>query len=321
MTAWRMMLCSVVLACGVAQAQAPAASRGDLLLVVGAAGTEEYGTQFAEWTKLWTAAAERGHVRVTGLGTAPDQPSSLEKMKESLTKLAAEKNAPLWVVLVGHGTFDGRVAKFNLPGPDISAQELASLLRPLERPVAVVNCTSASSHFLLEISAPGRVVMTATSSGNEISFARFGKFLAEAVGSLEADLDKDQQVSLLEAFLRASQQTAEFYKGEGRLATEHAVMDDNGDSRMVELDGFDGIRPINRNDKATLLPDGVLAHQWHLIPSESDSLLSPEAIARRNELERRIAQLRLRKKEMSADEYYAFLEPLCVELAKIMTTK
>ena len=47
----------------------------------------------------------------------------------------------------------------------------------------------------------------------------------------KADLDKDDQVSLLEAFLTASVRTAEFYEETSRLATEHALIDDNGDRR------------------------------------------------------------------------------------------
>lgn len=301
-----------------ASARSQQPPRADLVLVVGAAGTEEFAPQFAEWAQLWTAAAQRGGVNVIGLGTSPDAPASLEKFKEVLAAQAVEKTRPLWLVFIGHGTYDGKTARYNLPGPDLSAQELASLLRPVERPTALLDCTSASGHFLLEISTPGRVVLTGTSSGNELSFARYGRFLAEAIGSVDADLDKDQQTSLLEAFLRASRLTAEFYTGEGRLATEHAALDDNGDSRMVEAEGFDGLLPIRRNDKPDLLPDGLVAHQWHLVPSDTDARLSPETIARRNELERLIASLRQRKKEMTEDEYLAFLEPLCLELAKIV---
>ena len=48
-------------------------------------------------------------------------------------------------MLIGHGTFDGADYKINLPGPDMTAIELATLLdrMPAKRQL-VVNMTSAS---------------------------------------------------------------------------------------------------------------------------------------------------------------------------------
>ena len=89
----------------------------------------------------------------------------------------------LWLVLLGHGTFDGKVAKFNLRGPDFSADELASWLQPFKRPLAVIDCSSCSAPFLPKLSAPGRVIITATRSGNEENYARFGQYISEAIGT------------------------------------------------------------------------------------------------------------------------------------------
>ena len=52
---------------------------------------------------------------------------------------AKESLEPLWLVLIGHGTFDGRSAKFNLQGSDLIATDLAEWLKPFRRPLAVVN--------------------------------------------------------------------------------------------------------------------------------------------------------------------------------------
>jgi len=113
-------------------------------------------------------------------------------------------------------------------------------LQPFRRP------TSRDRHFIIErtvlnkLSATNRVIITATRSGNEQNFARFGQYFAEAITSTDADLDKDGQVSLLEAFLIASRRTSEFYKVEGRLATEHALIDDNGTASAHRRIGFTG---------------------------------------------------------------------------------
>jgi hypothetical protein len=218
------------------------------------------------------------------------------------------------VVLIGHGTFDGREAKFNLRGPDVSAVELAGWLDGVARPTVVINCASSSGPFINALSKPDRVIVTATRSGDEQNFARFGSHLAEAIADPTADLDKDDQISLLEAFLMASARVAEFYTTEARLATEHALLDDNGDELGTPADWFRGVRASKRAAEGAE-PDGLRAHQLHLIPSDRERGMPAEIRARRDELEVELAQLRDRKEELSEDAYFGQLEPLLVELA------
>ncbi|HXG48418.1 MAG TPA: hypothetical protein VNO52_12390, partial [Methylomirabilota bacterium] len=153
-------------------------------------------------------------------------------------------------------------------------------------------------------------------SGAEVNFARFGGYLAGTIGALEADLDKDGQVSLLEAYLLAARRTADFYESEGRLATEHSLLDDNGDGLGTPPDWFRGIRAVKKaRDGASL--DGVRAHQFHLIRSEAESKLPAAVRARRDELELQILSLRARKPELDEAKYYEQLEALLVEVARL----
>ena len=156
----------------------------------------------------------------------------------------------LWIVLVGHGTFDGREAKFNLRGEDLSASLLAKLLDASKRPIAIINTSASSAPYIKALSKKNRIVVTATKSGTETSYARFGQYLAESINSLESDIDQDGATSLLEAFLSATKQVKEFYEKEGRIVTEQALVDDNGDGRGTPADFFRGTRawshlPIN----------------------------------------------------------------------------
>ena len=176
---------------------------------------------------------------------------------------------PLWLVLIGHGTFDGREAKFNLRGPDVSAAELADWLKPIKRPLAILDCSSSSGPFVNRLSGEDRVVVTATRSGDEQNFARLGQYLAEAIADPAADLDKDGQVSLLEAFLTAGARTEEFYRTKARLATEHALIDDNGDRLGTPADWFRGIHATKRV-KSGAAVDGVARHQLHLIRNDRE---------------------------------------------------
>jgi len=219
-------------------------------------------------------------------------------------------------VLIGHGTFDGKEAKFNLRGPDLSAAELADWLKPVRRPLAVINCASSSGPFINKLSATNRVIVTATKSGFEQNYARFGRYMAEAIVDPHADLDRDGQTSVLEAFLMASRRVAEFYDTEGRLATEHALLDDNGDGLGTPADWFRGIRAVKKA-KEGASADGLRAHQFHLIRSAQEQMLSSELRAKRDELELAIARLRDAKSQMKEDDYYRQLEKLAIEVARL----
>lgn len=300
--------------------------RGDLLVVRGADGTEEYGAMFADWTAAWVRAAQAGDLTPRVLGEAPDDPQEHQAaqedarvkaaLRQALAEAANETAHPLWIVMIGHGTFDGRSAKFNLIGEDVSDEELSAWLAPLTRPVAILQCASASGEFLPRLSRPGRVVVTATKSGGEVNFARFGGELAAAISDPAADLDKDGQVSLLEAFLRAARQTDEYYTSRNLLATEHSLIDDNGDARGTRMEAFRGIRPVREADSGDTL-DGYLAHQWTLVPSAVERELSPEFRQRRDALELQVLHLRELKETLPEDDYYARLEPLLLELARL----
>lgn len=222
----------------------------------------------------------------------------------------------LWIVLLGHGTYDGREAKFNLLGPDVTDAELADWIASIKRPVVMINCASASGPFINRLSGPNRVVVTATKSGFELNFSRFGQYLAETIDDPKADLDKDGQVSLLEAYLTASSRVEEYYRMHSQLSSEHALLDDNGDHLGTPASWFIGVRAPQRG-KDGVAPDGIRAHQLHLIPSDRERRMSIETRQRRDEIEASIVALRDQKEKLKDDEYYARLEKLMIELARL----
>ncbi len=292
--------------------------RPAVIVVVGAPGTPEYGEQFSNWADLWKQACSKGGSSCTiiGLDEAESPGGDRIKLRETLDKEAGQHSTALWLILIGHGTFDGHTAKFNLRGPDVSSYDLTRWLEPIRRPVAIINTTSSSAPFLSSLSAPGRVVITATKSGFEQNYARFGQYLAASIAEPQADLDKDGQTSLLEAFLIASRRVDEFYSSAGRLTTEHALLDDNGDGLGTRADWFRGIRPVEKaEDDAPL--DGYRAHQFHLVPSELEKKMTPGLRAERDRLELEVMELRDRKKEFSEDEYFSKLEALLFNITKI----
>ncbi len=292
-------------------------NQATVIIVVGAPGEAEFGTNFLRQAGLWESACRQAGCRQITLGLNPEgQTNDFETLKQTLASEPKAGPDKLWLVLIGHGTFDGKEARFNLRGPDVSATELALWLQPFHRPLAVINTTSSSAPFLNKLSAANRVVITATRSGNEQNFTRFGQYLSETINDPQADLDKDGQVSLLEAFLMASRRTSEFYKTDGRIITEHALLDDSGDGLGTPADWFRGLRAVKR-PKEDAPVDGLLARQFHLLRSPEDQKLSPDQRTHRDELERAILQHREKKDRMSEEDYYRELEKLLLDLARI----
>ncbi len=141
-------------------------------------------------------------------------------------------------------------------------------------------------------------------------------YFTEAIVDPKADLDKDGQTSLLEAFLSASHAVGQFYAAAGRLATEHALLDDNGDGLGTPAEWFRGIRPVQKAQAGASL-DGYRAHQLHLLPSASEAAMPADLRAQRDRIELQVMELRDSRAKYSEQEYFAMLEPLLREIAHL----
>lgn len=294
------------------------AQQATVIVIVGAPGDQEFAPDLQLQTAAWKKVSEQAGANYTVIGASEGgaHENDREAVKRSLDVEPKEGAAELWLVLIGHGTFDGREAKLNLSGPDISSTDFAEWLKPFKRPMAIVDTTSSSAPFMAKLAAKQRVIVTSTRSGYEQNYARFGKFLAEALTDAKSDLDKDGQISLLESFLSASHRTTEFYKTEGRLATEHALIDDNGDGLGTPADWFRGVHATKRpRDGAAA--DGTRAHQFHLVRSAEEQQLVGELRVRRDKLELRLSELRAAKAKMKEEVYLREMEKVLLELAEL----
>ncbi len=273
----------------------------EVLIVRGADGEEVYGKKFDAQVKAWQEACSKGQVKAAVITRLDDLKSRVASVKSSL-----------WIVMIGHGTFDGREAKFNLSGPDLSVAQLAEWLKPLPQEVVVVNTASASGAWVKPLSGSNRVIVSATKSADEVFYTRFGEFMAKAiVGLPEADADQDRQVSLVEAFLYAAKQAAQFYETEERIATEHAIIEDNGDGVGTRSEVFEGVRP--KDPKF----DGARSLQLALVLNEDEMKLSDEVRTKRDALEAKVRELVAQKSSIKEDEYYRELEKLFREIAAL----
>jgi len=290
-------------------------SRVDVLVVVGAPGEKEFTPVFTETAENWSAACKAAKKNMVLLDSRTGASNQLAEITRILSSQTASDD-DLWIILIGHGTFDGKEAKFNLAGPDLSATDAGKLLSPIPRPIIFINTSSSSAPFLNEVSGTNRIVITATKSGWEENYARFGKFLSKSVTDPAADIDKDGQVSVLEAFLTAARQVEEFYATEKRLTTEHALIDDNGDKKGTGASFFRGVRAAKKAEDDAQL-DGFHAHQIYFLPNAEEAKLSPSIRKRRNALELSLENLRAKKKEMPEAEYLKTIEPILIQLSRL----
>jgi hypothetical protein len=290
-----------------------------LLVIVGLAGDPEHGAAFNKWgASLAGGAAALGvdAANVVYLGETSDEtvkPAAratkveIEKAIGQIAKQAKPEDA-VFVVLIGHGSFDGRAAKINLPGPDMTGADFNVLLRALPaKQVVFANTASASGPFVEELSAQGRTIITATRNGAEQYATLFGGYFVDALTTESADADKNRRVTMLEAFRYAKGEVTKAYEREGLLATEHALLDDNGDK-------------TGSADPMPTGADGKVAAMVSL-GSAADAALPADPKLRalyieRRDMERRVESLRLLKDSMEPAKYAAELETLVTDLAR-----
>ena len=275
----------------------PARAGTYYVTVSGLGGEPDYAQRFAMWSgeidKILKSGGADAHVETL-------QSATRERVRAVLEKVAREA-APqdaLVLMLIGHGGFDGFDYKINLPGPDLSASELASLLDRIRAGrQLVVNMTSASGGAIDTLRKPHRVIISATKTGTEKNATVFARYWVEALRDPAADTDKNETISAMEAFRYAQQKTANFYETQKRLATEHAVLDDTGKGETLLASTF----PLVRFGAAA--------------KSASDPV-KRKLFAKKEELENRIDQLKYQKAALPANQYKAQLTALLLELAK-----
>jgi hypothetical protein len=289
----------------------------DILVIIGASGAAEYGKQFQQWADAWMQVAKEtnANIEVVGIESPADQ-SDRDRCKSAIDLFGREGAKPLWIVMIGHGTFTRGVAKFNLRGPDVSATEFAEWLNLVSRPLVVINSASSSGPFINRLSGDRRVVIAATKSGTEQNFARFGKHFVAAISDPESDLDHDDEVSVLEAFLSASANVKNFYDAEARIATEHALIDDNGDGKGTPATMFRAARAIGQAKDGSKL-DGLFSSRITLAAKNDRLKFTNLELKQRDELENSLSKMRLQRDQLSADDYDRKIEPLLVSLAAL----
>lgn len=292
-----------------------------LLIVVGESGTGEYQSSFEQQTQDWRNLARDAQVEATVIGggdevgkNAASDREQLRALFETLTKKTA---TALWVILIGHGTFDGRETKFNLRGDDVTPDDFQAWLAPLKQEVVLIHTGSASGAFIKPLAGKNRLIITATKSADEFWATRFGTHFVRALRPDTPGADQDGQVSLLEAWLHTAKQIAISYDEEGRIATEHSLLEDNGDGIGARSESFNQLKPAAKAKESAFEPEGNRAHQLVLLLSPEEARLTEAQRRQRDTLESQIDSLNAERETLEPEKFYGRLEPLLLQLARL----
>jgi hypothetical protein len=278
--------------------------------VAGLGGEPDYEQRFSGWAGEIEAILKSagGDAKIETFKGATATRANVRAALERIAHEAKPDDA-LVVMLIGHGSFDGIDYKINLPGPDLSATDLAALLdRVSAARQLVVDMTSSSGGAINTLRKENRVVITATKSGTERNATVFARFWVEALRDPAADTDKNETISALEAFHYAQQKVAEYFESQKRLATEHPMLEDTGKG--------EGVR-----DPSAANREGLRAAAFPLVRLGAASAIAnnPEKkklLAKKDQIEQQIDLLKYNKAALAPDEYKKKLTALLLDLAK-----
>lgn len=284
----------IALLCFLLTAPLSAFAELHVVIVEGLGGDPLYAQQFSAQVDAIEAAASsltadnRIH---TFRGNAASRDAIVEHLENLRDGIGA--NDQLNVFLVGHGSYDDVEYKFNLPGPDLTGTDIAAILDSIASTRQLLVITGSSSGALHELASKDeRIIILATRSGTERHATRFGNFFATALSDSAADIDKNNLISVAEAFDYAARQVADYYENNGQLATEHPRIEGEN---------------TNRVSLARLV-----AARANIVSVAAASL-----IADRDALNAEIDALRLGRDDMQLQDYQAQLLEKLLELARI----
>jgi hypothetical protein len=274
----------------------------------GLGGEPDYDQRFKMWAEDIDSSLKKAGGDATIVTLAAPTRDQIRSKFADLAKQAKPDDSVV-LMLIGHGSYDGVEYKFNIPGPDITGAELASLMDkiPATRQL-VVNMTSSSGGSMAFLQKKSRIVITATKTGTEKNATIFARYWAEALREPAADTDRNETVSALEAFHYAQRKTTDFFETQKRLATEHAVLEDIGKGEGERT-------PSTENG------EGKLAGVFPVVRLGANAAAARDPnkrplLEKKEELEQAIDKLKYDKAALPEQEYKKQLTTLLLELAK-----
>jgi hypothetical protein len=307
-----LVFCALVVAPAVAAAQ-PARHA---VLIQGASGEPQFAKQHREWRDQMAATLRdkfgmtpaQVTVMAEQAGTG-ELRATAENVRSTFTRLAAtlQPSDVLFVMLIGHGTGDGAAAKFNLVGPDLTVTDWNGVLAPIKSRLVFVNSSSASFPFAAGLTGDRRIIITSTSTASQKYATVFPDAFVQALNAPAADLDKNDRVSIWEAFFYASRVVKQHFEKQGLLVSERSLIEDNGDG-------------VGREAFAATGEDGTLSTMTYLdavVEAKPTDPALQMLLQKQELLTIQIDDLKRKKASMPPADYDTAWEALMIELATL----
>ena len=303
---------------------AQAAGQRYLVLIGGLGGTPEHKERFQNYLQETRAAfIDRFQFPTENILTlaAPptdkvdfaDGAAKADIISAEFGKLAASltDQDDVFIILFGHGSFDGKNAMLNIPRRDLKDFDYGSLIATLKaRRMVFINTASCSGPFIKQLSAKNRMIITATKSGRQRVDTHFPKFLIEAFQDDAADLNKNGDLDMLEVFKFASKSVENYFTENNLIPTENALLEDTGDGKGLRLAELDAAAEGG-------LASSIILRGGTLLTTLSNDPAATGLLAEKQQVEEKIRVVQAAKSTLSETAYFAKLEPLFIELALI----
>ena len=157
--------------------------------------------------------------------------STAENLKEQMNAFAATVTSVDRFIFyyVGQANIVADKLRFNLPGADITHEQLAEWMSRVKAAsiLIVLDCPGAGL-AVKAMAEQDRIIIGACSADQHYS-TQFSEYFVPALVDHQSDTNGDGEVSLLEAFTSASRQLDDFYRRQSLLKTETPVLEDNAD--------------------------------------------------------------------------------------------
>jgi hypothetical protein len=170
---------------------------------------------------------------------------NLKQTIEKLCEIVGPKDCFLFYY-VGQANVAGKTLRINLPGEDITGQELAQSLGSIKARTSVILIDCPNSGIMIEpLTGTGKIIICGCRADQPYS-TRFSDFFIPALTDKSADTNSDNKISLLESFAMASKSIDELYRQQYLMKTENALLEDDGDGIAsqnpwrFEIDNHDG---------------------------------------------------------------------------------
>jgi len=278
----------------------PAQAANVTVVISGLGGNDEYTEKFDEYATAIADEAKRIALTQTDVMLLRGGAAKKEIVTALFDAIATRTDVNSFTAyFIGHGSYDGRSYKFNIPGPDITDIELLALLNKIRAKQQLVVAATSASGALLDVIDTGnqttgkRVLITATKNGREKTAVLFPEYMVEAITTPAADTNKNESISAMEIFNYANSSVEGFYETEKLLAPEHArLQGENAESFEVARYG------------------NLLAAQ---------DKVPEELLTMRETLASQVNILRSRKEDINEDEYFDTLQDLMLKLADVQS--